>query len=364
LADHLGLPSGCVHGVTTYLLDVLPSLKASGVDVAACFLKTAHPAARSLRDHGIPVHFLGTRRFNPFVVRRVGEIVRRGGYRVLHCTQYRASIVGRALARADNTLRAVLHIHDLNVPPSPVRMLSRAVADPADVGIGVSRAACEIAVRCYHIAPEHTTVVHTGIDTHVFRRLAPGERLAVRHDLGIDADALMICLVGRFHSVKGQLEMIRMLPAIAAEHGRCALLLVGDGPLRPKCERLVRDLGLEARVRFAGQRNDVARLLAAADLAVVPSKSEGLCRAAIEANLCGLPVVAYDAGGLVEALPERVCGELVRAGDERAFVAAVTRTLALAPDAKLHEARMLSAQSRFGLPAHVDALLGCYGGLF
>src|SRR5690606_15574734 len=129
LADHLGLPSGCVHGVTTYLLDVLPSLKAGGVEVAACFLKAAHPAARSLREHGIPVHFLETRRFNPFVVRRVGEIVRGGGYRVLHCTQYRASIVGRALARGNRALRTVLHVHDLNVPPSPVRMLNRALAD-------------------------------------------------------------------------------------------------------------------------------------------------------------------------------------------------------------------------------------------
>src|SRR5690606_22761468 len=73
LADHLGFPSGRVHGVTTYLVDVLPSLKASGVDVAACFLKAAHPAAQLLREHGIPVHFLDTRRFNPFVVRSVGD---------------------------------------------------------------------------------------------------------------------------------------------------------------------------------------------------------------------------------------------------------------------------------------------------
>jgi glycosyltransferase involved in cell wall biosynthesis len=360
LADHLGFPSGRVHGVTTYLLDVLPTLKASGVDVAACFLKAAHPAARALREHGIPVHFLDTRRFNPFVVRSVGEIVRRGKYRVLHCTQYRASIVGRALARGDRALRAVLHVHDLNVPPAPVRMLSRALADRADVGIGVSRAACDIAVRCYHVAPEHTAVVHTGIDCRMFGPLSAAERLSVRSQLGIAPGSPTLCLVGRFHSVKGQAEMIRMLPAIAAEHPRCTLVLVGDGPLRTKCERLARDLGLASCVRFAGQRNDVARLLAAADLAVVPSHSEGLCRAAIEANLCGLRVVAYDAGGLAEALPEKYCGELVRRGDERAFVAAVNAALSAPVDAELSAARIRAATRRFGLAAHVDTLLSCY----
>lgn len=364
LADHLGLPSGCVHGVTTYLLDVLPVLKASGVDVAACFLKAAHPAARVLRENGIPVHFLETRRFNPFVVRSVGNIVRRGGYRVLHCTQYRASVVGRALARGNRALRTVLHVHDLNVPPSPVRMLNRALADKADVGIGVSQAACALAVRCYHVWPEQTAVVHTGIDCRTFRPLASGERLAVRAELGIAADAPTLCVVGRLHAVKGQDEMIRMLPTIAAAHPHCTLLLVGDGPLRPTCERLVRELGLAARVLLAGQRDDVARVLGAADVAVVPSRSEGLCRAAIEANLCGLPVVAYDTGGLAEALPEQVCGTLVRAGDERALAAAVIEALAVRPDPALSEARVHAAARRFGLAAHVETLLAFYDSLF
>lgn len=360
LTDHLGPPDGGVHGVTTYFLDVLPALKATGIEVGACFLRAPHPAAESLQAHGIQVRFLDTRGFDLFVTRQVAELVRRECWDVLHCTQFRASVVGRAVARLRRGTRVVVQLHDLTMPPIYVRLLNRMVADQADLGVCVSQAARDIAVRGYHLSPERLRVLYTGIDTRHFRPLAVAERARIRLELGIPPTVPMLCLAGRFHPVKGHREMIRMLKSILDHRADCVLLLVGSGPERPACEILAQELQLTDHVRFLGHRDDVGNLIAAADVAVVPSRSEGLCRFAVEANLCGLPVVAYDCGGVSEVLSDTRCGEVVPAGDVAAFVDAVGRALAARGHASLAAVRARTASERFGLPVHVQSLRECY----
>lgn len=358
LADHLGHPGGLVHGVTTYLLDVLPALRRFGMCPAACFLRERHPAAESLLAQGVPVYFLRTSRFDPFVISTVEHLVRRGGFSILHCTQFRSSVVGRMLARASKHVRALVHVHDLTLPPGPVRTLNRIVANPADLGICVSRAVCEVAVRGYFLPRTRLRVLYTGVDTSTFRALTADERAAARDELGI-AGAKALCLVGRFNPVKGHHDMIKMLPALLACRSDYILLLVGDGPCRAACERLAARLGVANRVRFLGQRHDVARIVGAADVAVLPSQSEGLSRAAIEANLCGIPAVGYRTGGLAEALTEPLGGELVSPGNAEAFVAATNR-LCDAGAAGSSQDRARRAAQQFGLEQHVQALRECY----
>ncbi|MEX2494686.1 MAG: glycosyltransferase [Woeseia sp.] len=363
LADHLGTADGGVHGVTTYLLDVLPALLSAGMEVGACFLREEHPAAQRLREKGVSVRFLGSRRFDFLVLREVDAIVRREGWNVLHCTQFRASLIGRAVARIRQGTRAILHLHDLTMPPPAIRLMNRIVANREDVGLCVSRAARELAVRGYCIAPERVRVLYTGIDTTRFRPLSPAAKAAIRGELGIPAAAAMLCLVGRFQPVKGQRDMMPILEKIAARRRDCVLLFVGSGPDLPVCEALAEKLGVTGNVRFVGHRDDAPRLLAAADVAVVPSRSEGLSRFAIEANLCGLPVVAFASGGLTEALADDRCGELVCPGDFEAFAAAVMRALQAAGSASSADARVRSASARFGLAAHLQSLRACYDAL-
>lgn len=359
LADHLGPPDG-VHGVTTYLRDLLPALQATGIEVGACFLRAPHPAAESLRAHGIPVRFLNTGSLDLFVTRQVTELVRDESWEVLHCAQFRATVVARAVARLLRSPAVVVQLHDLTMPPAYARLINRIVARPTDLGLCVSRAACEIAVRGYHLAPDRLRVLYTGIDTRQFQPVSPQERAQIRRELGISATAPLLCLVGRFYPVKGQAEMIRMMQCIVARRADCVLLLIGSGPGRAACENLARDLGLADCIRFVGHRDDVGRLLAAADVAVVPSSSEGLSRFAIEANLCGLPVVAFACGGVAEALADPRCGALIPPGDPTAFVAAVERALAERRDPADAEACARIASERFGLAAHVQSLRECY----
>ncbi|HET8679698.1 MAG TPA: glycosyltransferase, partial [bacterium] len=93
---------------------------------------------------------------------------------------------------------------------------------------------------------------------------------------------------------------------------------------------------------LAGTRGDVAGLLAGADMLVLPSLTEGMPAAIIEAGLAGLPVVAYDVGGIDEVVRHGETGMLVAAGDERALVDAVVR---LAADRGLRQAQGAAART-------------------
>ena len=99
--------------------------------------------------------------------------------------------------------------------------------------------------------------------------------------------------------------------------------IVGDGPRRAELEGLVRALGLERRVQFLGHREDVAQLLAEADIFVLPSRSEAFPNGAIEAMAAGLPVVASATGGLLDLIEHGHTGLLFEPGNPAALADAL-----------------------------------------
>ncbi len=119
------------------------------------------------------------------------------------------------------------------------------------------------------------------------------------------------------------------------------MLAAGEGGEHAVLAARVRTLGLDANVRFLGRVDDVASVLAAADVLVMPSRQEGLGVAALEAMAAGLPVIASRVGGLPEAVVDGATGLLVPPADVPALAAAIAR---LAADRAL--ARRLGAAGR------------------
>jgi N-acetyl-alpha-D-glucosaminyl L-malate synthase BshA len=93
------------------------------------------------------------------------------------------------------------------------------------------------------------------------------------------------------------------------------LLLVGDGPERPRLERMTRELGLYEHVRFLGKQDAVEEILAVADLFLIPSSNESFGLAALEAMACEVPVISSNAGGLPEVNIHGVTGCVADVGD-------------------------------------------------
>ena len=359
LGDTFGYPSGVSHGVTTYYLNVIPALLRAGVDLTVCLLREPHPAAEKLERLGIKPIFLSAHRMNPFVAKRVAQLAKQRSCRILHAGGIKGTLMARVAARAVPA-QVLVHVHDHDIAPLPVRLLHRVFARPTDLGICVSRAVGETAENAYYVRHDRVRVVHNGLDLERFRQIRPDARSRLRADLAVPANSRVLAMIGRFYVEKGQEEMIRMMPAIAARCPDVVLILAGDGPYRRDCENLAEQLNLQPHVRFLGQRNDVPELLAASDLLVMPSHIEGFPLAVVEALALGRPVVGYDVGGMGEAVEHGQTGELVPARNMDAFVAAVVSMLDDRVALDAYSKRALAAAEQFSVDAHVAKLLECY----
>jgi len=359
LGDHFGYPNGVAHGVTVYYLNVLPALVAAGVEVSACFLREPHPIAEQLRPAGIDPTFLSAHPANPMVLSRVAQLVRDGGCQIIHATGLKASLVGRVVARMTGA-QAIIHVHDLIYPRRGVGALHRAVARKQDFSLCVSRAAQQVAESGYRVRPDRMRVLHNGIRLDRIRNLPADTGARMRQSLGVPWGVPVLAMVGRMYPIKGHRAMMQMMPAIAAACPDAHLLLAGDGPERTVCERMVRDAGLTNNVHFLGHRHDVPELLAASDLVLMPSLSEGLGLAAVEAMAAGKPVVAFDSGGLRDVVLHGNTGRLVPLGDQAAFVRSVLLLLQNGEQRQIYGQRAIQSADRFSLDRHIDALLDCY----
>lgn len=358
LADHFGYADGVRHGVTTYLIHVLPPLIAAGIDLTVCFLRAPHAAAEDLRAMGIRPVFFDAGKWDPTVALRIAALAKRNGVRLLHATGVKGTLAARTAARLIGA-RTLLHMHDLN-DPGALSTLQRLVAQPTDAAVCVSQAVCELAVRRYHVPFERVRVARNGIPLEALRSAGAGEHSRVRAELGIEAGRPVLAIIGRLHPVKGHRALLGMLPAIVRSCPEALLLVIGDGPERANCEALTRSLGLSRHVRFLGRRSDVPRLLSAIDLVLMPSQSEGLGLAAIEALAAARPVIAFAAGGLPEVVTDGLNGRLVPPGDGQAFANAVIETLR-DPGRRFSYARgAASSAQRFSVEAHVRRLIDCY----
>ncbi len=181
----------------------------------------------------------------------------------------------------------------------------------------------------YGADPSRIEIIPQGVDARLF---SPGDREAAKRSLGLGGRPVLV-FVGRIQPLKGADLAVRALAELPDR--RTELLIVG-GPSGPDGEQelarlhsLVEELGLVTRVRFVPPRRheELADYYRAADVCVVPSRSESFGLVALEAAACGTPVVASDVGGLRIVVDDGRTGLLVAERDPRAFADAIGRAL-------------------------------------
>jgi len=134
--------------------------------------------------------------------------------------------------------------------------------------------------------------------------------------------------VSNFRPVKRVLDVVRVHEQLIRSGQRVRLLLVGEGPERPKVEHYCRESGICDSITFIGGVQSIEELLVGADLFLLPSETESFGLAALEALSCEVPVVATRVGGLPEVVDEGRTGYLLPVGDVAGMAQAATRLLA------------------------------------
>lgn len=159
------------------------------------------------------------------------------------------------------------------------------------------------------------SVLPNGVDTNKF---SPSKQASsrIRLQLGIPQEALLVGYVGRLIALKDVHTLLLALEKIVSEIPELHVVVVGSGPELDRLQAYVAgSTRLNGHVCFTGAREDVADMLKAMDVFVLPSLMEGMSNTLLEAMATGLPVVATDVGGNPEILADSSCGYLFQPGD-------------------------------------------------
>ncbi|MDB5724825.1 MAG: glycosyl transferase, group 1 family protein [Novosphingobium sp.] len=201
---------------------------------------------------------------------------------------------------------------------------------------------------------ERITVHYTGLDHARFRRMErSAARAAIAVDLGVPTGGMLLATTGALIERKGQRLVIQALAELG--RGDVRLAFAGKGEDEPALRALAEQLGLADRVHFLGQvgHDRLPQLLAAADAMVLPSASEGLANAWVEALACGTPLVIPPIGGAREVVRDYTAGRIAERTPEG--IAAALRELLGDPPA---QAAVAANAARFSWEANAEALVG------
>lgn len=313
-----------VGGAELHVFNLCRYLVDHGMNAAVCSLKHGGALKTRFEDLGIPVHELPimslTDLAKPTVRKRIREILAAADPDVLHAHLYAAEGVGAA-ASLMSGLPLVVTRHSSGLE---FNGLSRIVAVIAGFRtkrvIAVSEEAAEEAVRIGS-ARDSVVTIPNGVDTSRFRPLESALRESERARLmaeqfaaGCGPECLLIGSVSGLKSVKNFPMLVKAFAGIESSGtDKARLLVVGEGPLRGELEGLVSSLGLEQKVSFPGHSDRPEEYLPLLDVFVLPSLSEGVPMALLEAMSCGLACAASRVGGISDLLGD--CGITFEPGD-------------------------------------------------
>lgn len=314
------------------------------------------------RDLGLPVDIVETRgRFDVIYLKRLRDLARKHRARLVHAHLFSPAVYA-SLVGATTGIPVVATFHGASDVASGSwgrRLRLRLVARQARI-VCVSRSLRNALQSRVRVPPPGVRVIYNGVDSSEFET-ADGGR--VRSEHGVPADGIVIGSLGNVRPAKDLPTFLRAADDMAGEDPRCRFAVVGQRtePLHGRLVELRHEMGLDDRVSFWGFRRDVPEVVAAFDVLVISSRTEGFSLATLQAMAAGTPVVATRSGGPEEIITDGIDGLLVPTGAPEALAAAIRRVL---DDSDLRSRIVTSARrtvrDRFGLPAMLDAYEAVY----
>ena len=269
-------------------------------------------------------------RFNPGIILRLVNIVKREKIDIVHSQGGRADFFARIVARLAkvpvliSTIQMPVEGYDVNpVKKSVYVALDRLSERFVDKFIVVSKSLGQALIQKHKITPDKLVLIYNGIEVDEYR---PNGK-EVRREFGLEDGVPVIGAIGRLVWQKGFNYFIEAIPEIVRHMPDAKFLLVGDGPLRERLEALSEELKVRDNVIFTGFRSDIKEILSTVDLLVVPSLLEGFPMVTLEAMAMAKPIVATNIDGITEQITDGVNGILIPPKDPSALAKTVVRVL-------------------------------------
>ena len=366
-------------GAETSLLALLPRLAASGQKHAVMVLRGRVPDGDHLRSAGVGVLEVqgpGSRLSN---IRAVRRAMRLFSPDLIHSTLFEADLAARLAGAVDNVPVLISIVNASygqearsaeRVPAwklGAVRAIDRTLARVGTAHFhAISDSARRHAVEHLRIDPGFTTVIPRGRDPLAMGEVSAARRSTVRRRLGWLEDQPVVINVAREEPQKDHAALVAAFAQVAVAHPDALLVLVGRrGRASDAVDAAIRSSGVSDRIIRLGVRDDVADLLAAADVFVLSSRYEGLGGVVVEAAAMRLPVVTTAVPAVLEVVGPNYPW-VVPVRDVEALAARMSAILATGPANRDRIGRQLRRrfEERFELGAAVSATADLYEYLY
>jgi glycosyltransferase involved in cell wall biosynthesis len=322
-----------IGGTERQVVNLARGLERSGFELhLACFRRSGaffgELDARSVRvRHYRIARLYGARTLLQQL--RLARYLRRHAIDLVHTFGFYPNVFALPAARLARTPATIASIRDTGDHLTPLqRRVQRAACSLADVVLANSGAVGRRLVADGY-DPGRIEVVYNGVDTGSYT--AASRSGGVRQQLGLAPGERVVAVLSRLSRLKGLEFFLQAAASLAPRFPGVRFLVVGDNTIdvgyRGELAAYAARLGLAERVIFTGFRSDVPELLAATTVSVLPSLTEGLSNALLEAMAAGVPVVATSVGGNPETVVDGVTGLLVPPRDPDALATAIARLL-------------------------------------
>lgn len=318
--------------------------------------------AGSMKTHvaaDVPVFELGRRPGNdPRLICELVRLFRREQPHIVHTHAWGTLVEGLVAARLARVPIVIHGEHGTLQLKRHQRLVQRVSWWCTDQVLSVSSRLAERMALATGFAPGRIRTIRNGVDLSRFGSI---DRSAARRCLGLRDEEIAIGTVGRLVPVKDQGRLLDAAARLRDLGLPVTTLIAGEGPLRDGLLKQAEERGLGASVRLLGHRHDVEAVLAALDVFVLPSISEGLSNTILEAMATGLPVVATRVGGADELVADGTTGLLVPPRDSASLARALERLIRDSGERAVMgtEARR-RARAEFDLPVMLSAYQALY----
>lgn len=334
LSDNPILSTGGCERFLRYLITGLPASRYT-IDVLQLAPPYIEPRrADELRPHLRSFAFRPLDAvYGPRGLRVLGELRRRvaaGEWDIVQSQHEKSDLLNALLPRGPAMTRRISNRRDMGFKKgAALRAAFRLANGRFDRVVAPSGIILDTLVAQGRVPAARCLAIPNGVGLERFHPAAPGEREALRLAAGLPASALLIACVANLTAVKRHADLLDAFAIVRQACPGAQLMLAGSGPLDAELHTRAATLGIAACVHFLGMTEAVERIWRMADLAVLASSSEGLSNSLLEAQACGLAVVATKVGGNPDLVIDGHTGCLVPPHDPPSLAAAL---LALAND--------------------------------